>query len=89
MSDDVLMSSEEQYRRARALLEDPLLRQVIREMDENAVMTWRRSTNVQQREDAWHMQTALAKFNAELLRRIEDAKVAEANERQQRRVVRV
>ena len=82
------MPAEEQYRRARALLEDPLLAQVIREMDENAVMTWRRSTNVQQREDAWHMQTALAKFNAELLRRIENIQVAEANERQARRAVR-
>lgn len=85
-----MMSAEEQYRRARALLEDPLLQQVIRDMDANAVMTWRRSTNVQQREDAWHMQTALAKFNAELLRRIEDVKVADANEnlRRHQRVAR-
>lgn len=70
------MSMEEQAQRAQQLLNDPLLMQALRELDDGAVETWRRSTSAQQREDQWHIVTAVAGLVRWLQSKLEDPKLA-------------
>ena len=76
MSDEPRMTMDEQAQRAHALLNDPLLLQALKELDEGAVMTWRRSTSPQQREDQWHIVTAVAALVRWLTAKLEDPKLA-------------
>lgn len=71
------MSAAEQAERAQRILEDPLFNQVLLELDQGAVETWRRSTNAQQREDQWHMVTAIAALHVQLKRRLQDIQLAD------------
>lgn len=75
------LSIEEMARRADALLSDPLLKGVLDEMDSEAVMTWRRSQNPAQREDAWMRVTVIADMRGKLRSAIDNLKMRATRDR--------
>ena len=78
------MSDEEIARRDDQLLHDPMLQGVLDEMDSEAVMTWRRSQNPAQREDAWMRVSVIADMRGKLQTAIDNLKMRTARERRAR-----
>jgi hypothetical protein len=56
---------------AQQLKDNPLLMAIFAELDSAAIMTWRRSSNMQQREDQFHQVVALAAVRQKIDARIE------------------
>jgi hypothetical protein len=79
-----LMSVDEQARRARELLADPLLTQAFIEITESAIGAWRASDNPGQREQQWHMVRAIGELQRVLEGKLTDARMMERRERRLR-----
>lgn len=86
MSDFPFLSDEEQQRRAKALLADPMLILALWEIEQDAIDTWRKSDSPAQREEQWHRLFAISKLDEKLKRRLDDGKMAERSAARTRRV---
>ena len=78
------LSDEEIARRAEQLLNDPLLKGVLDEMESETIATWRRSTNTAQREDAWMRVSVIADMRGKLQQAIDNLKMRTARDRRAR-----
>jgi hypothetical protein len=80
----LVMSREEQLRRAHELMHDPLLQQAFLEITESAQHTWRTTENPMQREQQWFLIRAIFELQRVLARVLEDEKVLGRRERRLR-----
>jgi hypothetical protein len=62
---------------AQALIDNPLLMDILAELDTNAVKTWRSGANPMQREAAWHEMMAVQSLVHRIRGRIETKLIAE------------
>lgn len=70
------LSDQEQARYADQLLKNPLLEQLFVEMDQQAVIAWRRSSSREQREELWHTVIAVWTLRKQIESRVTNLKVA-------------
>lgn len=68
----IVMTREEQLRRAHELMHDPLLLQALHEITESATLTWQTTDNVVQREQQWYLVQAIKKLQDVLSRILVD-----------------
>jgi hypothetical protein len=81
------MSREEQLRRARELMNDPLLQQAFLEITESATTTWRNSDNPMQREQQWYQIRAIFELQRVLESVLVDERIVGRRERRIRGMV--
>jgi hypothetical protein len=72
---------EREAQQAQQLLDNPLLMQILAELDSDAIMTWRRSSGPEQREQAWHGMAAIQALAQRIKGRLETKKLAASKTR--------
>ena len=81
MSGGEALSDSESSRLAQELLDNPVFAMILSELETDAIGVWRRSASAQQREDQWHMVTAIAVLASRIKTRAEAIKIAAHNRR--------
>lgn len=74
-------SLELQAEMAKQVLDNPLFWAIVAELDTEAVNTWRRGTNAEQREQAWHQMIAVAAIVHKFRGRLESKRLADSRNR--------
>jgi hypothetical protein len=77
------LGTERDARLAAELLNNPLLKEVLAELDTDAVRAWRASSNVEQREYQWHQMMAIQSLVHRIEGRLSAKRIADG--RAQRR----
>lgn len=75
---------EREAAQAQQLLDNPLLMAILAEIDTDAVNTWRRGSNPQQREAAWFQMAAIQALAQRIKGRLDNKKLAAGSSRGKR-----
>lgn len=74
-------SADAQAALAQQLIDNPLLMTILAELDTDAVNTWRRASNPEQREQAWHLMVAIQALGQRIKGRLDNKRLADSRRR--------